>query len=58
MELLLRIDAGAPADERARMTMLTYQGYVVGYLTFARAFEPADNDDVYLNAAVLKAMAA
>jgi hypothetical protein len=35
---------------------LSYQGYLIGY--FDGAFEPADNDDLYVNAAALKEMAA
>jgi hypothetical protein len=37
---------------------LSYQGYVVGWLDNGSAFEPADNDDVYVNAAILERLAA
>jgi hypothetical protein len=35
---------------------LWHQGYLIGY--FDGAFEPADNDDLYVNAAALREMAA
>jgi len=37
---------------------LSYQGYVVGWLDCACAFTPADEDDLYVNAAVLERLAA
>jgi hypothetical protein len=37
---------------------LSYLGYVVGWLDSGSAFEPADNDDLYINAAILSRLAA
>ncbi len=37
---------------------LSYLGYVVGWLDCASAFEPADADDLYINAAILTRLAA
>lgn len=37
---------------------LSYQGYVVGWLDCGSAFEPANEDDLYINAAILARLAA
>lgn len=37
---------------------LSYQGYVVGWIDSACAFEAADNDDLYINSAILRRLAA
>ena len=37
---------------------LTYQGYVVGWVRAAGQFEAADNDDLYINAAIVSRLAA
>lgn len=37
---------------------LSYQHYVVGWIDCACAFEPRDEDDLYVNAAVLRRLAA
>jgi hypothetical protein len=37
---------------------LTYQGYVVGWVRAGASFEPADNDDLYINSAVVLRLAA
>ena len=37
---------------------LSYQGYVVDWIDSACAFEAADNDDLWVNAAVLARLAA
>lgn len=37
---------------------LSYLGYVVGWFDCASAFEPADADDLYINAAILDRLAA
>lgn len=37
---------------------LTYQGFVVGWVQAGGALEPADNDDLYINAAIVQRLAA
>lgn len=44
--------------DRMPVFELSYQGYVVGWLDSACAFEAADNDDLYINAAILARLAA
>jgi hypothetical protein len=45
-------------DEKMPVFELSYQGYVVGWIDSGCAFEAADNDDLYINAAVLARLAA
>lgn len=45
-------------EKQMPVVELTYQGYVVGWLDCGSAFEPADNDDLYINSAVLKRLCA
>lgn len=40
------------------MLELSYRGYVVGWIDHACAFNPANEDDLYINAAVLARLAA
>ena len=37
---------------------LSYDGYVVGWLDCGSAFEPADEDDLVMNSAILERLAA
>lgn len=48
----------APTEEKMPTIELSYQGYVVGWLDCGCAFEAADNDDLYVNAAILQRLAA
>jgi hypothetical protein len=44
--------------EKTEVLELSYQGYVVGWIDHACAFDAADHDDLYINAAILSRLAA
>jgi hypothetical protein len=44
--------------EKMPVFELSYQGYVVGWIDSASAFNPANEDDLYINSAVLARLAA
>lgn len=48
----------APTPRSDLVLELSYQGYVVGWIDHACAFNPANEDDLYINAAVLARLAA
>lgn len=45
-------------QEKQPVLELSYHGEVVGWLNCASAFSPANEDQVYLNAAILDRLAA
>jgi hypothetical protein len=44
--------------EKTEVLELSYQGYVVGRIDHASALEFADHDDLYINAAIYRRLAA